>query len=71
MPNARTQAAALDVTAGEHLSCQLSYVQDGRLSLTFDETDYLLSSPANAAHLRESIAQMERGETFERNLSDE
>ena len=26
-----------------------------------DETDYLLSSPANAAHLMESIAQLKAG----------
>ena len=28
-----------------------------------DETDYLLSSPANAAHLMESIAQLKAGKT--------
>lgn len=28
-----------------------------------DTTDYLLSNPANAANLRESIAQLRRGET--------
>lgn len=27
------------------------------------ETEYLLSNPANAEHLREGIAQAERGET--------
>lgn len=27
-----------------------------------DTTEYLLSSPANAEHLRRSIAQLERGE---------
>ncbi len=32
------------------------------------ETLYLLSNPANAAELRESIAQLERGEAKERDL---
>ena len=32
-------------------------------SNSIDETDYLLSSPANAAHLMESIAQLKAGKT--------
>ena len=33
-----------------------------------DETDYLLSSPANAAQLVESIAQLKAGEVKAREL---
>lgn len=59
MLNVSTNAtAALDVTADGHLSSELSFVQEeAPVTLTFDETDYLLSAAANAAHLRESIAQ--------------
>jgi antitoxin YefM len=32
------------------------------------ETEYLLSSPENARRLRESIAQLDRGEGLERDL---
>ncbi|MFQ4136001.1 type II toxin-antitoxin system Phd/YefM family antitoxin [Nodosilinea sp. PGN35] len=35
------------------------------------ETVYLLKSPANAAHLEESIAQYRQGQTTERELLDE
>lgn len=35
------------------------------------ETHYLLANPANAAHLRRSIAQAEAGRSQERNLKDE
>lgn len=35
------------------------------------ETVYLLKSPANAAHLDESIAQYRQGQTTERDLLDE
>ena len=35
------------------------------------ETVYLLKSPANAAHLEESIAQYRQGQTTERDLLDE
>jgi antitoxin YefM len=34
------------------------------------ETVYLLGTPANAAHLAESIAQHQRGEVVERPLSE-
>lgn len=34
------------------------------------ETLHLLSSPANAKHLRESIAQLESGDGFEHDLVD-
>ena len=33
-----------------------------------DETDYLLSSPANAAHLMESITQLKAGKAKPRKL---
>lgn len=32
------------------------------------ETDYLLKSPANAAHLERSIAQFKQGKVVDRNL---
>ena len=35
------------------------------------ETVYLLRSPANVAHLRESIEQFRQGKAEERNLLDE
>ncbi len=35
------------------------------------ETVYLLKSPANVAHLEESIAQYRQGQTTERDLLDE
>lgn len=35
------------------------------------ETVYLLKSPANAAHLEDSIAQYRQGQTTERDLLDE
>ena len=35
-----------------------------------DETDYLLSNPVNARELRESIAQIRRGQTVQRELLD-
>jgi len=35
------------------------------------ETVYLLKSPANAAHLEESIAQYRQGQTTERDLLNE
>jgi len=35
------------------------------------ETDYLLKSPANAAHLDRSISQYKQGKAIERNLIDE
>lgn len=34
------------------------------------ETEYLLRNPANRRHLEESIAQLERGETVEKTLSE-
>jgi antitoxin YefM len=34
------------------------------------ETDYLLRNPNNAAALRQSIAELERGEAYERELID-
>ena len=33
-----------------------------------DETEYLLSNPANARELRESIVQIKRGQTVQREL---
>ncbi|MDY7031006.1 MAG: type II toxin-antitoxin system prevent-host-death family antitoxin [Thermodesulfobacteriota bacterium] len=38
---------------------------------SFMETFYLLRSPANAAHLTESIKQFKNGEVQERDLIDE
>ena len=35
---------------------------------SMDETDYLLSSPANAAHLMESITQLKAGKAKPRKL---
>ena len=35
---------------------------------SWQETLYLLANPANAEHLRESIAQAKMGKTVERNL---
>jgi antitoxin YefM len=37
---------------------------------SWQETLYLLSSPANAAHLRQSIAEAKAGKTVERELID-
>lgn len=37
----------------------------------YEETDYLLRSPANAKRLRASIAQIESGKTFNRELIEE
>ncbi len=37
---------------------------------SWQETLYLLSNPANAKHLRESIAEAEAGKVFERELID-
>jgi antitoxin YefM len=34
------------------------------------ETPYLLANPANAAHLRQSIAELEAGRATERELAD-
>lgn len=34
----------------------------------WQETSYLLSNPANAAHLRQSIAEAQRGRVVERDL---
>jgi transcriptional regulator with AAA-type ATPase domain len=36
-----------------------------------DETDYLLSSPVNAAHLQRSIDELKQGKTLEKELIDE
>jgi hypothetical protein len=36
-----------------------------------DKTDYLLSSPANAAHLERSINQLRQGKVVEQDLIDE
>jgi hypothetical protein len=36
-----------------------------------DETDYLLSSPCNAAHLQRSIEQLKQGKILEKELVDE
>ena len=38
---------------------------------SWQETFYLLSNPANAAHLRRSIAQAKAGQTVERELIEE
>jgi len=38
---------------------------------SWKETLYLLSNPANAAHLRQSIAEAQAGKTQERDLLDE
>jgi antitoxin YefM len=38
---------------------------------SWKETVYLLSNPANANHLRKSIAEAEAGEAQERELTDE
>lgn len=35
-----------------------------------DDTDYLLSSPANAAHLQKSIEQAQNGEVVKLSLDD-
>lgn len=35
-----------------------------------EETAYLLRSPSNAANLRKSFAQYEKGETIEKDLKD-
>lgn len=35
-----------------------------------DETDYLLSSPRNAAHLQRSIDQLRQGKILEKELID-
>jgi antitoxin YefM len=37
---------------------------------SWQETAYLLKNPANAAHLRESLAQIERGQVVERELDE-
>lgn len=37
---------------------------------SWQETLYLLANPANAAHLRQSIAESEAGQTAERDLPD-
>lgn len=37
---------------------------------SWTETEYLMSDPANAAHLRESIQQIERGEGVKVDLKD-
>jgi hypothetical protein len=36
-----------------------------------DDTDYLLSSPANAEHLRRSINQLRQGKVLEKELIDD
>jgi hypothetical protein len=36
-----------------------------------DETDYLLSSPRNAAHLQRSINQLRQGKILEKEFIDE
>jgi hypothetical protein len=36
-----------------------------------DETDYLLSSPSNAAHLQRSIDELRQGKILEKELIDE
>jgi hypothetical protein len=36
-----------------------------------DETDYLLSSPSNAAHLQRSIDELRQGKILEKDLLDE
>lgn len=36
----------------------------------WQETEYLLSNPANAAHLRKSLEQARTGQVTERELSD-
>jgi len=38
---------------------------------SWQETAYLLKNPANAAHLRESLAQIERGQIAERELDEQ
>ncbi|MBA3484347.1 MAG: type II toxin-antitoxin system prevent-host-death family antitoxin [Pirellulales bacterium] len=38
---------------------------------SWQETAYLLRSPANAARLRESLAQYERGQVSERQIDEE
>jgi antitoxin YefM len=37
---------------------------------SWQETLYLLANPANAAHLRQSIAEAKAGKTVERELSE-
>ncbi|NOQ35077.1 MAG: antitoxin [Methylococcaceae bacterium] len=37
----------------------------------WQETFYLLSNPANAAHLQKSIAELEQGLVFEKQLIEE
>ena len=37
----------------------------------WQETFYLLSNPANAQHLQQSIAELEQGLVFEKNLIEE
>lgn len=38
-------------------------------AINMDETEHLLSSPANAAHLKKSIDQAERGEVIKVDLN--
>ena len=42
----------------------------GRKAKPKDETDYLLSNPANARELRESIEQIRRGQTVPYKLEE-
>jgi PHD/YefM family antitoxin component YafN of YafNO toxin-antitoxin module len=42
----------------------------GRKAKPKDETEYLLSNPANARELRESIEQIRRGQTVPYKLED-
>ncbi len=43
---------------------------DYKITEASDDTDYLLSSPANAAHLQKSIEQAQNGEVVKLSLDD-
>ena len=66
----------LDRTAHSHEPIQITGKRNNAVLVSeedwraIQETLYLLSNPANAAHLRQSIAEAQAGKLEERNLVD-
>jgi hypothetical protein len=61
---------SIDALSAEEQTRLFKFVCQRQQQLEFsDETDYLLSSPANVAHLQRSIDELRKGKILKKKLS--